>query len=116
MHLKISGRLNLNRFDNDMVLEPLIIETAEKPVKKDNAPEKRVELHLHTKMSLMDALTDTKDAVKRAIAWGHPAIAITDHGAVSYTHLPDQTARAKYQQVFQLCFIRPGKVTSSTSK
>ena len=53
MHLKISGRLNLNRFDNDMVLEPLIIETAEKPVKKDNAPEKRVELHLHTKMSLI---------------------------------------------------------------
>ena len=74
MHLKISGRLNLNRFDNDMVLEPLIIETAEKPVKKDNAPEKRVELHLHTKMSLMDALTDTKDAVKRAIAWGTPPL------------------------------------------
>ena len=80
MHLKISGRLNLNRFDNDMVLEPLIIETAEKTVKQDNAPEKRVELHLHTKMSLMDALTDTKDAVKRAIQWGHPAVAITDHG------------------------------------
>ncbi|MDY4430562.1 PolC-type DNA polymerase III, partial [Evtepia sp.] len=80
MHLKISGRLNLNRFDNDMVLEPLIIETAEKFVKKDNAPEKRVELHLHTRMSLMDALTDTKDVVKRAISWGHPAIAITDHG------------------------------------
>ena len=93
MHLKISGRLNLNRFDNDMVLEPLIIETAEKPVKKDNAPEKRVELHLHTKMSLMDALTDTKDAVKRAIAWGHPAIAITDHGVAQ--SFPDAWSAGK---------------------
>ena len=43
-----------------MVLEPLTIETAEKPVKQDTAPEKRVELHLHTKMSLMDALTDAR--------------------------------------------------------
>ena len=93
MHLKISGRLNLNRFDNDMVLEPLIIETAEKPVKKDEAPEKRVELHLHTKMSLMDALTDTKDVVKRAISWGHPAVAVTDHGVAQ--SFPDAWSAGK---------------------
>ena len=93
MHLKISGRLNLNRFDNDMVLEPLVIETAEKTVKQDNAPEKRVELHLHTKMSLMDALTDTKDAVKRAIQWGHPAVAITDHGVAQ--SFPDAWSAGK---------------------
>ena len=95
MYLKISGRLNLNRFDNDMVLEPLIIETAEKTVKQDNAPEKRVELHLHTKMSLMDALTDTKDAVKRAIQWGHPAVAITDHGVAQ--SFPDAWSAGKGQ-------------------
>ncbi|MBQ2926060.1 MAG: PHP domain-containing protein, partial [Ruminiclostridium sp.] len=93
MHLKISGRLNLNRFDNDMVLEPLIIETADKPKKKDNAPEKRVELHLHTRMSLMDALTETKDVVKRAISWGHPAIAITDHGVAQ--SFPDAWSAGK---------------------
>ena len=80
MHLKIAGRLNINRFDNDMVLEPLAIETAEKTQRMDNAPEKRVELHLHTRMSAMDALTDTKTVIKRAISWGHPAIAVTDHG------------------------------------
>ena len=80
MRLKIAGKLTVNRFDNDMVLEPMAIETAEKQTRQDNAPEKRVELHLHTRMSAMDALTDTKDVVKRAISWGHPAIAVTDHG------------------------------------
>ena len=93
MHLKIAGRLNMDRFDNDMVLEPIVIETAEKKKRRDTAEEKRVELHLHTKMSLMDALTDTKDAVKRAIEWGHPAIAITDHGVAQ--SFPDAWNAAK---------------------
>ena len=57
MHLRIQGRLNLDRFYGDVVLEPVAIMTAEQEVRTDNAPKKRVELHLHTNMSAMDALT-----------------------------------------------------------
>lgn len=91
--LMIQGRLNINRFDNDMVLEPQLIWQTSKEKKLDHAPEKRVELHLHTKMSTMDALTDTKKVIGRAIDWGHPAIAITDHGVVQ--SFPDAWGAAK---------------------
>lgn len=81
--LQIQGRLNLNRFDGEMILEPYGINEVPAPEgRKDSAEEKRIELHLHTKMSMMDALCDTKKVIKQAIEWGHPAIAITDHGVV----------------------------------
>ena len=81
--LQVQGRLNLNRFDGEMVLEPYgITEIPQPEGRRDRAEEKRIELHLHTKMSMMDALCDTKAVVKRAIEWGHPAVAITDHGVV----------------------------------
>lgn len=91
--LMIQGKLNINRFDNDMVLEPQLIWQTEKPKKEDKAAKKRVELHLHTRFSTMDALCDVKKIVGRAIEWGHPAIAITDHGVVQA--FPDAWGAAK---------------------
>ena len=79
-YLRIQGRMTINRFDNEMVLEPHAIVEVSRPERKDTAPQKRVELHLHTTMSAMDALTDTAAAVQQAAKWGHKAIAITDHG------------------------------------
>ena len=79
--LKVQGKPELNRYDNEMVLKPFAMQPGSLPKRKDlHEGEKRVELHLHTSMSNMDALTSTKAAIKQAAAWGHKAIAITDHG------------------------------------
>ena len=79
--LKVQGRLELNRYDNELVLKPFSMMPGTMSKRKDTAEGmKRVELHLHTTMSNMDALTSTDAAIKQAAAWGHRAIAITDHG------------------------------------
>ncbi len=91
-NLRVAGNMNMSKYDGD-VLEPnSISEIPAKPPRMDTAKEKRVELHLHTKMSAMDATTDTKEVVKRAILWGHKAIAITDHGVCQ--SFPDAMAAA----------------------
>jgi len=91
--LIVSGKLGYSkRYENDLALEPTSIVTAEKEKRLDVADEKRVELHLHTKMSALDAVTDTAEVIKRAAEWGHTAIAITDHGVVH--SFPDAAAAA----------------------
>ena len=80
MWLRVQGKINYSKYDEDMVLEPRNIVQGEKVIRPDNAPEKRVELHLHTRYSALDAISDPADLVARAAYWGHPAIAVTDHG------------------------------------
>ena len=96
-YLAVQGKLNLNRYDNDMVLEPLNVFPKEAPVRGDTAEEKRVELHLHTRYSAMDGLTDVKEVIERAAAWGHKAIAITDHGVLQA--FPDAAKAAKGKDI-----------------
>jgi DNA polymerase-3 subunit alpha (Gram-positive type) len=100
MWLSVQGRMELTRDGRDMQLNPQNINVIEHVGRVDTAEEKRVELHLHTQMSNMDALTKTDSVVKEAISWGHPAIAITDHGVVQ--SFPDawHTAKGKIKILY----------------
>ena len=80
MWLVVQGKMEPTWDGRDIQLNPQHINVTDHEERQDTAPVKRVELHLHTKMSNMDALTDTKEVIQEAIRWGHPAIAITDHG------------------------------------
>ena len=83
--IKIAGNAQMDNFSNELtIMTNTIIESAgvKKETRQDNAEVKRVELHMHTQMSQMDAMTSAKDLIKRAMKWGMKSIAITDHGVV----------------------------------
>ncbi len=96
--IKVKGVTTIDKFDSELTIGSIV------GIKKipdftsarmDHSPEKRVELHCHTKMSDMDGISDVQEIIQRAAAWGHKAIAITDHGAIqafpiaNHTRLPE---------------------------
>ncbi|MBR5772561.1 MAG: PolC-type DNA polymerase III [Clostridia bacterium] len=89
----INGRVVYDDYSKAYCINPSSVIAVAREESTDDAPEKRVELHLHTKMSMMDGVTSVKDLVKRAAAWGHKAVAITDHGVVQA--FPDAAAAAE---------------------
>ncbi len=78
----VAGKIEDDPFAHEPVLRPDAIVKRKRKQRKDTAERKRVELHCHTNMSAMDAVTPAGDLIKRAHDWGFPAIAITDHGVV----------------------------------
>ena len=83
--IKLAGTAQMDSFSNELtIMANTIVESEgiKKQTRQDNAEVKRVELHMHTQMSQMDAMTSATDLIKRAMKWGMKSIAITDHGVV----------------------------------
>lgn len=80
--LLLQGKIEFDSYENSLILLPSNIIKVQYKEREDNAKEKRVELHAHTNMSAMDAVTSAEELIKTAYRWGHKALAITDHGVV----------------------------------
>lgn len=83
MQVAVKGTVQYDKFANELTLFADSMCRAEKAAERqDDAAVRRVELHAHTRMSALDAVVSAKNLIKTAAKWGHPAIAITDHGVV----------------------------------
>ncbi len=83
MYVSVSGMVSYDRWHGDISMEPSAVRLMTRPLREDNAPgEKRVELHMHSRYSQLDALTDIDAMVASAARWGHRAVALTDHGVL----------------------------------
>ncbi len=99
----VRGVLGYDDYKKDFVIRPNCVATISKVDFVDEAEEKRVELHLHTNMSAMDAMSSAKSIVKRAMKWGHKAVAITDHGCVQAFPEACNTARGSDFKIIYGC-------------
>lgn len=100
-NIRLSGEAQYDMFAKELVIlvRDMLLVTVQKEGRTDNAPVKRVELHLHTQMSQLDAVSSTKELIKRAAKWGHKAVAITDHGVVqAYPEAQDTVNDLKKKQ------------------
>ena len=83
LHLVCRGVAKYDEYAKEVVLRANDVAVVPSPpIRQDNAPVKRVELHMHSQMSQMDGVSSAEDLIDRAIYWGHKAVALTDHGVV----------------------------------
>ena len=92
----VSGAFEYDKYDHEVVMRPDAIAKVQQITVDDDATRKRVELHLHTNMSGMDAINPIEDYIDRAVKWGHTAIAVTDHGvAQAFPYAYDKIKSAR---------------------
>ena len=99
MNVKVRGECLYDSFAREISITVRDLVETEKVERQDTAPEKRVELHMHTNMSTMDALTPAEDLIARAVKWGHPAVAITDHGVLQSFPAAFRAAKGKIKLI-----------------
>lgn len=99
MNVKVRGECLYDNFARELSISVRDVVPMEKIVREDKAEEKRVELHMHTNMSTQDALTPAEDLIGRAIKWGHPAVAITDHGVLQSFPAAFRAAKGKIKLI-----------------
>ena len=99
INVKIRGECLYDNFAHELSVSVKDMVEMEKIEREDTAEEKRVELHMHTNMSTMDALTDAGVLVNRAAKWGHPAVAITDHGVLQSFPAAFKAAKGKIKLI-----------------
>lgn len=112
--LRVSGSYEYDDYVKKFVVKVNAAMLMPKPeVRQDTYPRKRVELHMHTKMSAMDAVTSIGDLVKRAEYWGHSAMAITDHGVAQ--GFPDARKAAQGVKNFKMIYGMEGYLIDDIS-
>ncbi|NLO99666.1 MAG: PolC-type DNA polymerase III [Clostridiaceae bacterium] len=97
----LSGEAQYDMYSKELVIlaRDILLVEVENVIRMDNAPVKRVELHLHTQMSQLDAISPVKELINRAAKWGHKAVAITDHGVVqAYPEAQDTVNNIKKKE------------------
>lgn len=101
-YVRVKGEVQFDKYAKEIIIMSRSIVKADRPpARTDKSDEKRVELHLHTTMSAMDAVTGVKEYIKRAAKWGHRAIAITDHGVVqAYPDAMDAAEANKIKVIY----------------
>jgi DNA polymerase-3 subunit alpha (Gram-positive type) len=97
IHVKIRGEAQFDKYSKELTIMAGDIIQVQWEEKEDTAETKRVELHMHTQMSAMDAVTPAGELIERAAKWGHKAVAITDHGVVQA--FPEAYAAGKKNNV-----------------
>ena len=99
MCVKIRGECLYDNYARDLSISVRDMVETEKEERMDTAEEKRVELHMHTNMSTMDALTPVDKLISRAAKWGHPAVAVTDHGVLQSYPAAFRAAKGKIKLI-----------------
>ena len=97
--VRVRGECLYDNYARDLCISVRDMVETEKEEREDTAEEKRVELHMHTNMSTMDALTPVDKLIERAVKWGHPAVAVTDHGVLQSFPAAFRAAKGKIKLI-----------------